>query len=117
MRGDDAVDARRAWIVVKKYIAAAIDLDVNETGSEPAPAGQLIHRYAGWEVSTWAKPSDARPFDENCPMPLHDTAVEQRIDGHGMRWSGAHVVRVIFCRFRGLSTSISRRSARASIIA
>src|SRR5262245_23687294 len=117
MRSHNAVDAGRGWIIVEEYIAPAVDLDVNETGSQPATAGQLMHRHIRWDLPTGAKPTYARLFDEDCPMSPHQTAVENRIGGNAMRWGPAHVVRVIFCRLRGLSTAISRRSARMSIIA
>src|SRR5262249_19876358 len=81
MRSDNAGGG---GIVVERPVPAAVDLDVDEAGSEPATAGQVMHCHMGRQLLTGAEPLYARRFDENRPMSLHDTAVEDRIGSNGV---------------------------------
>ena len=112
VRGRDRRDARLRRRVIEQHVAAAIDLQVDEAGREPCPVGQRADRHGRRHVRPRHDAGDMSVLDHDSGIAMHDHAVKDVVGGNRMPGRCVHRVRVIFCKCRGRSTSVPRRSAR-----
>ena len=112
VRGRDRRDARLRRRVIEQHVAAAIDLQIDEAGREPCPVGQRADRHGRRQVRPRHDAGDMSVLDHDSGIAVHDHAVKDVVGGNRMPGRCVHRVRVIFCKCRGRSTSVPRRSAR-----
>jgi hypothetical protein len=111
VRRDDRANSISRRRIVEQYIAAAIDLDIDEAGREPGVFGQLADRHRPGDLRARNDGGDLAAVNQHGCVLAHDAAVENAPGGDGVH-SPAHRVRVTFCKCRGRSMSAPRCAAR-----
>ena len=81
-------------------------------GASHAPSGSVRTVMAARHLRPRHDAGDVSVLDHDSGMAMHDHAVKDVVGGNRMPGRCVHRVRVIFCKCRGRSTSVPRRSAR-----
>src|SRR5262245_48358829 len=95
----DRADAFGAWDIIEENVAAAVHLQVDKPGREPAPCWKSQNRCRRGKLSARYQGNDPLLFDNNCCVVMDGRAVEHNV-GCDCVPSPAHLVRVTFCKWR-----------------
>ena len=115
MRRRDRRNRAGARRIIEQDVAAAIDLDIDEAGSEPDPVRQCCERD-GRESRPGDDLLDQPALDHDRGVAMERRPVEDVVCRDGVSSGCVHRVVVTFRRCRGRSTSLPRRSATGSSI-
>src|SRR5215471_3043491 len=85
MRTGDRPHAFRRRIVVEQYAAAAIDLEVDEAGSQQSPIRQALPRPIVWNLAPRRQSANATILDQHRDIAVPATAVEDPLAKNRMR--------------------------------
>ena len=109
--GRDRTDACGRRLVVEEHVAAAVDLHVDEARREPHAVRHRLAWHGRRQLVRRHQGGDPRAVQDHGVALPDAGAVEDGVGGDRVRRGGRHRVRVTFCRWRGRSTSMPRRSA------
>src|SRR5262249_44158352 len=104
MRGGDAANALHGWLIVEQHVSAAVPLQVEESRSKPCSFRQPASGHGARQLAGRDEIHDASAVHDDGGTLAHDRAVENVVRGDGVQYRAIHLVRVIFCKWRGRST-------------
>src|SRR5215472_1684005 len=113
MRRRDLSYRLRRRCIVKQNIATAVDLNVDKSWRQPDALGQLLDRPIGRNIGALHHPFDSVTSEQHCRIGMRYRTVKHMTRGNRMPAlaSGAHRVRVTFCKCGGRSASVPRSAA------
>ena len=111
MRRCDAANALHGRLIVEQHVAAAVCLQVDESGRKPRIFRQLAKEHGPRQLARRHEIHDASTVHDHGGMLAHNGAVENVVRGDGVRPQAIHLVRVTFCKWRGRSTLMPRHWA------